>query len=184
MGDIIRQLLHRSEGEWRGLDWKTRALLFAIDRIEALPALREACAQCQFVVLDRYVESNVAYLVSEVTTVIEKQRRAEWIDHVEYAVVGLPRPDVTIVLELDPRLAQQLLRAERAVQDVNERLAYQELVVQAFAAQSTDQKLRLRIAVGAQGIIRSPHEVHAHIVQALTDVKVFPKKFSRGRLKT
>ncbi len=173
IGGVIHDLLHRDEAEWRGLRWKTRALLFALDRLEALPELREALSHRAVVLVDRYVESNAAYHASEAPTPAEMRERVEWICHLEYEILGLPRPDATVLLELDPNLAHQLLRAERATHDVNETLAYQTRLQRAFVISGSSHTLRVSLPVGKEdGTIAPPELVHDRIVRALTDAGV------------
>ncbi|MDP3685867.1 MAG: dTMP kinase [bacterium] len=174
LGDVINDLLHRSERVWRVLDWRARGLLFAADRMAALPELSRALARCDFVCLDRYVESNAAYLLSEARTSADARARAAWVSRLEYDTLGLPRPDVTVLLELAPKLAQRLIRKERQA-DVNETLRYQRRLQRAYRLSADPRMSRLRVsASGDHTRVLPPDNVHARVVHALVRANILP----------
>lgn len=176
IGDVIHDLLHRGERVWRALDWRARGLLFAADRMAALPELSRALARCDFVCLDRYVESNAAYLLSEARTSADARARAAWVSRLEYDTLGLPRPDVTVLLELAPRLAQRLIRKERQA-DANETLRYQRRLRRAYRLSADPLVSRVRVsASGDHARVLPPDTVHARVVRALVSANILPRR--------
>ena len=96
-------------GDWAGAPPELPALLYAGDRLAAREELTAAVAGCDLVVLDRYVASNLAHQAANA----EPDRRdalVEWIAAVEYGVHALPRPDLTILLELPVGRAREQVR--------------------------------------------------------------------------
>ncbi len=89
------------------------ALLFAGDRLESKPLLEAALAEHDVVVLDRYVASNVAHQGAK-REGDERTELVRRIEHVEYALNALPRPDVTVWLDLPVPLATRLIAAKAA----------------------------------------------------------------------
>ncbi|MDX2356677.1 dTMP kinase [Dietzia sp. PP-33] len=84
------------------------ALLFALDRHAARDELRELGSSHDVVLLDRYVASNAAYSAAR----LGPGREAEvldWIGALEFDRLGLPVPDLQILLDTPTGLA-----AERA----------------------------------------------------------------------
>lgn len=84
------------------------ALLFAGDRLECRGRLQELLANHQFVVLDRYVASNVAHQAAK-REGGERRALREWIEHVEFDIHQLPRPDLTVLLDLPADVARKLV---------------------------------------------------------------------------
>jgi dTMP kinase len=84
------------------------ALLFAGDRFESRPLLADALATNDVVVLDRYVASNVAHQAArlEGTT---RERLIEAIEHLEFDIYQMPRPDLVVLLDLSVARAQRLI---------------------------------------------------------------------------
>ncbi len=84
------------------------ALLFAVDRHAALGELTALAVANDVVLLDRYVASNAAYTAARLGA--ERAAEAvEWIGALEFGRLGLPAPDLQILLDTPVALA-----AERA----------------------------------------------------------------------
>nr|MVC24921.1 thymidylate kinase [Vibrio cholerae] len=67
----------------------------------------------QVVVFDRYVPSNIAHQASKKTGA-ERDELVRWIERIEYEIYRLPRVDLTVLLDLPPGLAQQLIAKKAA----------------------------------------------------------------------
>jgi len=95
--EIRRLVLDHASGE---LDPRAEALLIAADKAQHLfEVIRPALARGAVVVCDRYVDSMLAYQgAGRVLDPDEVVRIARW------ATADL-RPDLTVLLDLDPRLA-------------------------------------------------------------------------------
>lgn len=179
LGDVISDLLHRGARVWRSIEWRARGLLFAADRLAALPELQRAIARCDFICLDRYVESNAAYLLSEARTSADARARAAWVSRLEYDTLGLPRPDMTVLLELAPRLAQRLIQKERQA-DVNETFRYQRRLQRAYRLSADPRIPRVRVsASGGHARVLLPDDVHARVVRALVGAHILPRLLLR-----
>ena len=89
------------------------SLLYAGDRFESRELLAQALAAHDVVVLDRYVASNSAHQGSKVTGE-ERTKLLDWIEQIEHGIYALPRPDLTILLDLPAADAQQLIARKQA----------------------------------------------------------------------
>lgn len=85
------------------------ALLFALDRREAAPHVRELIAAHDVVVSDRYVASNAAYTAARVAAQSTSAAVAatEWVRALEFDRFGLPVPDYQLFLGVPVELAAQ-----------------------------------------------------------------------------
>ena len=97
------------------------ALLYAGDRFESKAWLAESIATHDVVILDRYVPSNMAHQASKLEGV-ERTELIAWIEQVEFGVYGLPQPDLCVLLDIPPVVAQQLI-ARKAPRDYTEQAA-------------------------------------------------------------
>lgn len=79
-------------------------LLFAGDRFESRALLDAARTAADLVVADRYVASNLAYQAARAPRG-ERAAVMAWLENVEHGVFGLPRPDLTILLDLPVEVA-------------------------------------------------------------------------------
>lgn len=85
------------------------SLLFAGDRLESKAVLLEAIDSHRVVVLDRYVASNVAHQGARCGR-DERSDVVEFIRKVEFEIHGLPKPDLTFLLDLPVTTASELIR--------------------------------------------------------------------------
>src|SRR5712691_3503848 len=103
-------------GEYGGLDEvhpALSALLYACDRHHARPQLVAALEECDLVVCDRYVASNLAHQGSQVEGA-ERERLLGWLAEVEYGEFALPRPGLVVLLDAPPTLARELVARKGA----------------------------------------------------------------------
>ena len=64
------------------------------------------------IVADRYVTSNIIHQASKLPD-SEKQKFTDWLCELEYGIYALPKPDITIFLDMPPEKAAELM-SERA----------------------------------------------------------------------
>jgi dTMP kinase len=95
------------------------ALLFAGDRFESLSEIQALIDQHEILIIDRYVASNMAHQASRIPAPELRQAFVEWLDHLEYAVYGLPRAAQTILLDVpvEHTAAMQLKKQKRVYTD-------------------------------------------------------------------
>jgi dTMP kinase len=107
--DAIRALLVRGEANrWSALE---EALLFAAARLNHLTqTIRPALARGAWVVCDRYYDSTSAYQAAGGGVA------AAALEHLN-ALIGAERPDLTLVLDLDPTIGLARSRGGVAGED-------------------------------------------------------------------
>ncbi len=107
-GGIILRMLRGEFGSAGALAPEIRMLMFAADRFETLPALRQAMADNDAVVIDRYVASNAVYqgaLLPEA----DFEPFAQQVFDFEFKL--LPRPDLAIFLNAAPEASRSMAEA-------------------------------------------------------------------------
>jgi dTMP kinase len=88
-------------------------LLYACDRFHARPRLEQALAEHDLVVCDRYVASNLAHQGAKLAGA-DRGRLLAWLESVEFGEFRLPRPDLVVLLDLEPVLARTLVGRKAA----------------------------------------------------------------------
>ena len=96
------------------------SMLYAQDRREWM---ERHCPSIlgQTIIFDRYVPSNMCHQGAKCDAQF-KYAMAEQIEHLEYAVLHLPKPDLVIVLDIDVAKVTERMsgRAKRGKQDIHE----------------------------------------------------------------
>ena len=83
--------------------------LYAVDRaITWQTSLKPEYEQGKIILLDRYTTSNLAHQGSKILDKDERFNMYQWIDKLEYWLLELPKPDVTIFLHMPYEYAKEL----------------------------------------------------------------------------
>ncbi len=90
------------------LDPKVASLYYAADRKYNESEIKKYLDDDYFVISDRYVSSNMAHQGSKIKNDEERFHMYEWIDKLEFWLLGLPKPDKTIFLHVPYTYAAKL----------------------------------------------------------------------------
>jgi dTMP kinase len=112
-GELIAGFLRGDLGGQDEVDPWLVAMLFAGDRAQAAPMLREWLDEGRFVFLDRYVWSNVGYQCAKVADPERRRRLRDWILELEFDIYDVPRPDVSLFLDVPFAFTEARLTAAR-----------------------------------------------------------------------
>lgn len=82
------------------------SLAYAIDRFAAAQTLRDKLEAGTIIIADRYVASNLAHQAASIATAEKRKDFYELIKKAEYETLGIPIPDINIVLLVPTALAQ------------------------------------------------------------------------------
>lgn len=79
---------------------KVAALYYAADRAYNIEKITKLLDSGVNVILDRYVESNMAYQAAKFTEMKDKINMLLWMEQLEFNLLDLPRPDKVVFLYL------------------------------------------------------------------------------------
>ena len=144
--DLIRDALYGRLGDLTD-SVHGMALLFALDRRDALPDIHQALDQHDVLLLDRYISANAAYAAARLGAPDIPNDIAAWVREIEVTRFGLPQPDLQILLDTDPGTAalraRNRARAEagRALDRFEADAALQQRTSAMYAALATQEYL-------------------------------------------
>jgi dTMP kinase len=116
-GELIAKFLRGDFGEASAVNPYLVGLLYAGDRHDAAPVIREWLAGGYCVLLDRYVYSNIAYQCAKLADPEAQRTLREWIWEMEYRYFGIPQPDLTVFLDVPLAHVEKKLTEVRAGDD-------------------------------------------------------------------
>lgn len=102
------------------LDPKIFCLYLAADRKYNFPTIQTYLDQDYYVVLDRYVSSNMAHQGAKIEDPDERFNLFKWIDKLEYWLLELPKADLTIFLHVPYTLTKEMMKNRKSL-DENEK---------------------------------------------------------------
>ena len=82
------------------VDPKVAALYYAADRKYNLKVIEDYLNAGYYVILDRYTESNMGHQGAKIYDKNERLKLYKWLETLEYELLELPHPDLTIFLHL------------------------------------------------------------------------------------
>ena len=111
-GDLIARFLRGELGSVEQVDPYIVAMLYAGDRRDAAQMIRGWLDEGKVVICDRYVYSNIGYQCAKVEDETERERLREWILSLEYDYFSIPRPDVSLFLDVPEAFTERKLKQE------------------------------------------------------------------------
>ena len=185
-GDMIARFLRGEFGSVEQVNPYLVALLYAGDRADAARQIREWMAEGKCVIVDRYVYSNIGYQCAKVESAEERQRLAEWIYKTEFEEFGIPRPTLSLFLDVpfgftEAKLTSQREGADRDYlgggQDIHEKsLDLQRRVREVYLeAAAKEQDFKVVDCSDSEGNMASPEEIFrrvAEVVKPLLELRI------------
>lgn len=113
LGATVGDLLAGRLGPVAAIHPKLTALLFAVERSEMRERIEAALAGGADVVCDRYVFSNIAHQAQRLPAG-EVAAFSDWLLHVEFRLLRMPEPAVTVLLDLEDETSRRLREARAA----------------------------------------------------------------------
>lgn len=108
------QVLRYLEGEFGNpatVAPRLAANLYALDRKAAADDIYKATSTGNMtlnegiVIFDRWVGSNLAHQAAKIVDKVERDFFIEWVEHLEYGILGARRADVTVFLDIEVSMA-------------------------------------------------------------------------------
>jgi len=137
------------------------SLLYAGDRFESRQTLCQARADSQAVIFDRYVASNIAHQCAKVPAA-ERDRLQGWIEHVEYTLYELPRPQQVILLDISVEHSQELIHRKQ---------------------QRTYTELATDLQEADQSYLQAVRDVYLHLAHSSPDWQIISVTGDNGQVR-
>jgi len=177
-GKLIARFLRGEMGANDQVDPTLVALIFAGDRADAGPQIRNWMEEGYLVIVDRYVYSNIAFQCAKIEDPGERSRLRDWILEFEFEHNGLPRPDLNLFLNVPLEFTRRQLKIPRVGDDRDylkgardiheENLEFQERVRKEYLSlQAYVDDLALIECTDGKGGMRSPAEISKTIFKQL-----------------
>jgi len=177
-GELVAKFLRGDFGKIDEVNPYLVALIYAEDRRAAAAEIGAWLREGSFVIVDRYVYSNVAFQCAKVADLAERAKLRDWILHLEYAHFKIPQPQLSLFLDVPFSFTQKKLTEHRAgvgrqyldgKQDIHEaNLAFQQAVREVYLAQlPLDASFRLINCCAEDNAMHTPEHTFAQIKQQL-----------------
>jgi dTMP kinase len=112
-GEMIARFLRGELGALNQVDPYLVALLYAGDRAHFAPQLQQWLDKGHWVILDRYVYSNIAFQCAKLKESTDREKLARWILNLEFDYHKIPRPSLNVFLDVPFSFTEQKLKSRR-----------------------------------------------------------------------
>ncbi|MBO7265248.1 MAG: dTMP kinase [Alistipes sp.] len=116
-GELIARFLRGDLGSVEQVNPYLVALLYAGDRADCAKTINTWLSNGKVVIVDRYVHSNIGYQCAKIADDAERNALREWILHTEFEEFGIPRPDVSLFLDVPFSFTERKLSEQREGDD-------------------------------------------------------------------
>lgn len=114
------------------VDPKVSSLYYSADFKYNIKEINEYLEKGYYVILDRYVTSSLAFQGSKISDKDERFEMYQWIDKLNYWLLGLPKPDITIFLHVPFIYAKELKKNRTSLDEFEKDDEYLKLAEKAY----------------------------------------------------
>ena len=112
-GELIGEYLRGKFGDFVKMDPRLASVLFAADRFESSSKIQAWLKAGDIVVADRYTSANQIHQGGKISDVKKRKEFLKWLDRLEYRIFHIPRPTVTIFLNVPVPVSLSLLKQSK-----------------------------------------------------------------------
>lgn len=87
---------------------------YAIDRYAASKEMYQWLNEGTHIISNRYVSASLGHQTQKIQNEEEKKKFTDWLLHLEYEIFQIPKPDLTFLFTIDPKIAQELIDKKQA----------------------------------------------------------------------
>jgi dTMP kinase len=117
---FVRQYLEGVYGSWEAVGPYKASLFYALDRFEAAGQVRKALGKGKVILADRYVASNMGHQGAKIGDRKGRTKFFKWLHELEYSLLKIPEPTLTVVLHVPAKVALSLIRKRGERRDIHE----------------------------------------------------------------
>ena len=176
-GKLLAECLAGAHGDFVNLDPKIASTLYALDRLEASPKIRQWLEEGKVVISDRFTSANMIHQAGKIEDAEDRILFLAWLKEMEHGVLGVPEPDAVIYIDVPVDVSLRLLQEKRAAKNhaltserdtVEEDRQYLERShVSARALAASEENWHLVGCMDGDSM-RAPEDIHEEVYEIVT----------------
>ena len=124
---MVEEYLNGKYGSADDVGPHISSIFYATDRFDAKKQIEGWLSDGNIVISDRYVSANMGHQGGKIENEEERKEFFNWLYNLEYEVFQVPKPDINIILNINPDISDRLLHnldkkdyLENSAQDIHE----------------------------------------------------------------
>ncbi|MDI3496469.1 MAG: dTMP kinase, partial [Patescibacteria group bacterium] len=105
---LVEEYLSGKYGEADEVDPYKSSIFYAVDRFDASAKINAWLQEGKIVLANRYTSANLAHQGGKIDNPLERKIFFNWLFDLEYKIFEIPKPDLTIILQVEPEISFQL----------------------------------------------------------------------------
>lgn len=177
-GDLVSRFLRGELGDINTVNPYLIALIYAGDRNDAKEMIHNWLAEDKLVIVDRYVYSNIAFQCAKLSEEKEIEELTDWILDLEYNYFKIPKPDLSIFLNVPFEFTKKNLTEQRdgddreylkGKDDIHEKdINFQDKVRNVYLREvEKDKNLKIINCANSKGEMSPSNDIFNKIVELL-----------------
>ena len=153
------------------------SVFFACDRFASYKTdWGEYYRQGGVIIADRYVTSNMIHQACKIENSAQRQSFLSWVEQFEYGLMGLPRPDLVLFLDMPPEYGMKLMKERenksngKREKDIHERDKGYLQRAYDTAVSIAEQMNWCRLACVEDGVIKTPEQISCEVWEKVASI--------------
>ena len=88
---------------------KQASMFYALDRFDSKESLEKDLCEYDYILSDRYVSANMIHQWGKIPDSTRREDFLKWVYDLEYNILALPKPDITVFLNISVENSQKLI---------------------------------------------------------------------------
>lgn len=169
-GEKIAAYLRGELGDFKDIDPKMIASLYAADRLFQLAEIEQMRNENDLVVFDRGVTSNLIYTPARAEKEAEQLELSNYVKKLEYEVFGFPKESLVLFLDASFEARQKIHGAKNRLADLHESDETYLKKVREVALKQCDSDFRWqKISVDRNGELKRREEIAQEILSLVLE---------------
>jgi dTMP kinase len=113
---LVEEYLSGKYGQADEVDPYKASIFYAVDRFDASPKIKQWLQEGKVVLANRYTSASLGHQGCKIDNPLERKVFFNWLYDLEYKIFEIPKPDLTIILQVEPEISFTLAK-DRARED-------------------------------------------------------------------
>lgn len=149
------------------LDAKVATLYYAADRRASLPVIKELLEENDFLIMDRYVYSNMAHQGSKIDSKEERIKMYKFLETLEFNLLKLPKADKVIFLYLPYVFGEEIKKNRNELLDEAEKNKLHQIRSEQVYLELTEIYDFIKIDCFKDNKVKSREEISSELIKKL-----------------
>lgn len=149
------------------LDAKVATLYYAADRRASLPVIKELLEENDFLIMDRYVYSNMAHQGSKIDSKEERIKMYKFLETLEFNLLEQPKADKVIFLYLPYVFGEEIKKNRKELLDEAEKNKLHQIRSEQVYLELTEIYDFIKIDCFKDNKVKSREEISSELIKKL-----------------